>query len=106
MEIKLVIALNASTLEALENLTSAIAGQKSTPAKAPKTKIAKAEGSPEPVAPDATIEDVRKVFVEKKRAGFSNEIKEILKSFKVTMVSNLDPKDYDDVIALVNELGK
>lgn len=118
MEIKLIIALDSSTKEAIENLTKAIAGgekiklaetPKAKAIETPKTKVVEApkvENVPEVKKEiKATIEDVRKVFVEKKRAGFSDEIKKILKSYGVAMVSNLDPKDYDDIIVKVNALG-
>lgn len=64
----------------------------------------KPEQQEKPAEPDATIEKVRATLAAKKRAGFGTQIKEVLKSYGVSMVSDLDPKDYKKVIAEVEEL--
>lgn len=55
--------------------------------------------------PTATIEEVRAALAAKKRAGFGPQIKSILKSYGVSMVSDLDPADYKKVINEVEELA-
>lgn len=55
--------------------------------------------------PTATIEEVRAALAAKKRAGFGPQIKNVLKNYGVSMVSDLDPADYKKVIDEVEELA-
>lgn len=55
-------------------------------------------------AKGATIEDVRQTLATKKKQGYTAEIKKVLASFGVKMVSDVKPEDYDAVIQAVNEL--
>lgn len=66
-------------------------------------KLNKKEATKE--APTATIEEVRATLAAKKRAGFGPQIKSVLKSYGVSMVSDLDPADYKKVINEVEELA-
>lgn len=55
--------------------------------------------------PEATIDDVRKVMADAKRAGKTNEVlKGILAKFDAEGVSQLDPSNYNAVIKAVKEL--
>lgn len=77
-----------------------------TPTEAPKTatpvkeEATKAQGA----AVDVTIEEIRVLAANKKRAGFTNELKAILNEFNVTKLSELNKEDYNEFAAKVKAL--
>jgi len=76
--------------------------------KSKKTKPKKKEAEIAPVqeetATGPTIEDVRQTLAGKKKQGYTAEIKKVLASFGVKMVSDIKPVDYEAVIQAVNAL--
>lgn len=44
--------------------------------------------------PTLTLEEVRTVLAEKSRNGFTKEIKELLKKYGASKLSEVDPKNY------------
>lgn len=50
------------------------------------------------IIPFATLEDVRKVLMEKSRDGHTAEVKEILKKYGADKLSAVEPKDYDAIL--------
>lgn len=57
----------------------------------PKTEVKKVE-----------LEDVRKVLTDKSRAGFTSEVKELLKKHGANKLSEINPDEYE---ALIVEAG-
>ena len=49
--------------------------------------------------------DVRKKLVEKSRAGFTDQIKEIIQKHGANKLSDLDPKEYEEVLQEVEALS-
>jgi len=128
MEIKLTIGLDDKTHETLNALIAALNGKiavavdaDSKPAEAPKKKPIKATAAPieetpvlepqdepkqeesEPAA-DITIEDLRALLANAKREKGTDAIKAILKSYGVTLLSDLDSKHYGAVAKKVRAL--
>lgn len=57
------------------------------------------------VKPALTLEEVRTVLAEKSRNGFTKEIKELLKKYGVSKLSEVDPKNYEALLKDTEELN-
>ncbi|MDU6181222.1 MAG: hypothetical protein E6629_01030 [Anaerococcus vaginalis] len=65
-----------------------------------KTEVQKTEAEKE-----IALEDVRAVLAEKSRNGFTKEIKEILEKHGVKKLSEVDPKEYYQLLKEVEVIG-
>lgn len=57
------------------------------------------------VKPALTLEEVRTVLAEKSRNGFTKEIKELLKKYGASKLSEVDPKNYEALLKDTEELN-
>lgn len=57
------------------------------------------------VKPALTLEEVRTVLAEKSRNGFTSEIKELLKKYGASKLSEVDPKNYEALLKDTEELN-
>ena len=55
--------------------------------------------------PVLTLEEVRNVLAEKSRNGFTAEIKELLKKYGASKLSEVDPKNYEALLKDTEELN-
>lgn len=55
--------------------------------------------------PTLTLEEVRTVLAEKSRNGFTKEIKELLKKYGASKLSEVDPKNYEALLKDTEELN-
>ena len=55
--------------------------------------------------PVLTLEEVRTVLAEKSRNGFTKEIKELLKKYGASKLSEVDPKNYEALLKDTEELN-
>ncbi len=63
------------------------------------------EPAAEPVKPKIKLEQVRGILVDKSRAGFTAEVRNIIESFGANRLSEIDEKDYEAVLAKAEVLG-
>ena len=56
------------------------------------------EPAAEPPKPATTLEQVQSALAEKSRAGFTAEVKALLKKYGAERLSAVDPKHYDDLL--------
>ena len=59
----------------------------------------------EEAKPALTLEEVRTVLAEKSRNGFTKEIKELLKKYGASKLSEVDPKNYEALLKDTEELN-
>ena len=59
----------------------------------------------EEAKPALTLEEVRTVLAEKSRNGFTAEIKELLKKYGASKLSEVDPKNYEALLKDTEELN-
>lgn len=59
----------------------------------------------EEAKPALTLEEVRNVLAEKSRNGFTSEIKELLKKYGASKLSEVDPKNYEALLKDTEELN-
>ena len=59
----------------------------------------------EEAKPALTLEEVRTVLAEKSRNGFTSEIKELLKKYGASKLSEVDPKNYEALLKDTEELN-
>ncbi len=68
-----------------------------------------AQGSapaPEPATEkNLTLEDVRPVLADKSRAGFTNQIRDLLHKYGTDRLSKVNPKDYEALLKDVEALS-
>ena len=69
----------------------------------PKTK-AKKEAEPAPEKKAITLEEVRTILAEKSRAGFTEQVREIIAKHGAKKLSEIAPAEYEAVIAEVEVL--
>lgn len=55
--------------------------------------------------PTLTLEEVRTVLAEKSRNGFTKEIKELLKKYGASKLSEVDSKDYEALLKDTEKLN-
>lgn len=55
--------------------------------------------------PALTLEEVRTVLAEKSRNGFTAEVKELLKKYGASKLSEVDPKNYEALLKDTEELN-
>lgn len=89
------------------------AAPEATPTEAPKNetpvkekeaaKVTKTQKAEEPEV-DVTIEEIRVLAANKKRAGHTAELKAILNEFNAAKLSDLDKEDYNEFAAKVKAL--
>jgi len=81
--------------------------EKAETAPAAEKPKAKAKKEPEPVKEEKkalTLEDVRTILAEKSRAGFTEQVREIIAKHGAKKLSEINPSEYDAVIAEVEVL--
>ena len=81
--------------------------EKAETAPASEKPKAKAKKEPEPVKEEKkelTLEDVRTILAEKSRAGFTEQVREIIAKHGAKKLSEINPSEYDAVIAEVEVL--
>ena len=66
------------------------------------TVYAVPQSHPKEAKPETTLEEVRKVLVEKAREGKNDAVKSLLERFHAASLPEVDPADYADLL----ELGK
>lgn len=59
----------------------------------------------EEAKPTLTLKEVRTVLAEKSRNGFTAEIKELLKKYGASKLSEVDPKNYEALLKDTEELN-
>ena len=59
----------------------------------------------EPPKPVLTLPEVRAVLADKSRAGFTAQIKELLRKHGAEKLSGIDPAEYEGLLADVEVLG-
>jgi len=74
------------------------------PAEKTKAKGKKKEAEAAPEKKALTLEDVRTVLAEKSRAGFTEQVREIIARHGGKKLSEIDPAEYEAVIAEVEVL--
>lgn len=90
-----------SISEELTELFSSVESEKQT-----VKKSAAKEKEPEPPAEkELTLEEVRAVLADKSRAGFTTQVKELLKKHGADKLSAVDPSEYKALIADAEVLG-
>lgn len=76
------------------------------PEKQPVKKSAAKKKEPEPPAEkELTLEEVRAVLADKSRAGFTEQVKELLKKHGADKLSAVDPAEYKALLADAEVLG-
>ena len=76
------------------------------PEKQPSKKSAANKKEPEPSAEkELTLEEVRTVLADKSRAGFTEQVKELLKKHGADKLSAVDPAKYKALLADAGVLG-
>ena len=99
-------------IESLEASKTEGAKQDLTVYAVPQTHEAQGNGdspvkgqSPEaPAKPAVTLEEVRKVLVEKARAGKNTAVKALLERFSASSLPEVDPADYADLLEMGRKL--
>lgn len=90
-----------SISEELTELFSSVESEKQT-----VKKSAAKEKEPEPPAEkELTLEEVRAVLADKSRAGFTTQVKKLLKKHGADKLSAVDPSEYKALIADAEVLG-
>lgn len=69
-----------------------------------KKNAAKKEPEP-PAEKELTLEEVRAVLADKSRAGFTEQVKELLKKHGADKLSAIDPAEYKALLADAEVLG-
>lgn len=64
----------------------------------PVKEDAQPKNKPETKTPEIKKEQVRAVLAEKSRAGFTQEIKELLKKYGANKLFEVDPSDYEALL--------
>lgn len=119
VKINLVISFDANASEVLSHLANALTAKQqvsqeviATPQET-KKPIKKTIEKPVVEAPKGvvvasveglTIEDLRKILGEKSRAGYKQEIEEILISYGSRVLKNIDPVYYEEIAAKVEAI--
>jgi len=89
MEQKLLLAALSDLKLAVENIEVIITAENEKPAKQDRPAEKKA----------ITLEQVRAKLAEKSQAGFSEEIKALIKACGADKLTDVDPKHYESLIA-------
>lgn len=78
----------------------------SEPEKQHVKKSAAKKKEPEPPAEKGlTLEEIRAVLADKSRAGFTEQVKELLKKYGADKLSAVDPAEYKALLADAEVLG-
>ena len=88
--------------EGLADLFSGSAEEEKQPIK--KSAAKKKEPEP-PAEKELTLEEVRAVLADKSRAGFTEQVKELLKKYGADKLSAVDPAEYKALLADAEVLG-
>lgn len=84
--------------DALSELATALRDQPGTPPAADPT--------PEPAGPDAVpLETVRAALADMSRAGHTEQVRDLLRRFDASRLSEVDPGHYADLLAAAEELS-
>lgn len=59
-----------------------------------------------PPKPEIKLEDVRKELAKKASEGHSDEIRKLLKTYGAEKLSDVDPKDYEDLFLEAKGVGQ
>ena len=59
-----------------------------------------------PPKPEIKLEDVRKELAKKASEGHSDEIRKLLKTYGAEKLSDVDPKDYEDLFLEAQGVGQ
>ena len=87
-----------------EELTGMFSSAK-TEKQSAKKNVSKGEEQKESVEKIPTLEDVRAVLADKSRAGFTEQVKELLKKHGADKLSAVDPTEYKALLADAEVLG-
>lgn len=91
--------------ELKEMFSSAEPEQIPVPAEKPAAKEKPKEESKPPEPKAVTLEEVRAVLADKSRAGFTAQVKELLKKHGADKLSAVDPAEYKSLLADAEVLG-
>lgn len=72
---------------------------------APQATIPEPAPQAEPETHKVTIEEVRAVLLEKRRAGHTDEIKALLASYNANKLTEVNAEDYGSLLAAAKEIG-
>lgn len=50
------------------------------------------------------IEEVRKILADKSRAGYTDKVRELIQSYGVNKLSEVDPSDYEELVSKVEKI--
>lgn len=70
-----------------------------------KKKVPKREEQETPVEKELALEEIRAVLADKSRAGFTEQVKELLKKHGADKLSAVDPAEYKALLADAEVLG-
>lgn len=89
----------------LENLSADIEELVST-LEQPSTVLTESPDLEYPPKPDIKLEDVRKELAKKANEGHSDEIRKLLKVYHAEKLSDVDPKDYEELFLEAQGVGQ
>jgi len=78
------------------------------PATVPEPVVAPeqgAESDSDPTQAPLTLEEVRSVLAAKSRAGFTNEVRDLITTYGANTLSGVDPDNYEALLAAVALIG-
>ena len=87
-----------------EELTGLFSSTESEKQPAKKSTAKKNESEP-PAEKELTLEEVRAVLADKSRAGFAEQVRELLKKHGADKLSAVDPAEYKALLADAEVLG-
>ncbi|MFS0615584.1 rRNA biogenesis protein rrp5 [Lederbergia ruris] len=90
-----------SLADSIQAVADAMAGNEPVEAKEPTTPVKK----PAPKKKEITLEEVRAKLAEKSQAGLTSQVREIIKKYGGSKLSEVDPKHYADMLKDAEVLG-
>lgn len=90
-----------SLADSLQAFADAMAGNEATETVEPSTIVKE----PEPNKKEITLEEVRAKLAEKSQAGLTAQVREIIKKYGGSKLSEVDPKHYADILKDAEVLG-
>ena len=91
--------------ETLINISESLAGLFSTSADTETNDQQSVSVTPATSDDQLTLEAVRAVLAEKSRAGFTNQVRELLEKHGATRLSDISPTEYPALMAEAEVLG-
>lgn len=90
-----------SLADSIQAVAEVMAGNEPVETKEPTTNVKE----PEPKKKEVILEEVRAKLAEKSQAGLTAEVREIIKKYGGSKLSEVDPKHYANMLKDVEVLG-